>query len=136
MPPERLNDSVPIWFIETKADLGQPHGMGLPVSDGGFSARFSISAKTGDGLAGLESALLDAASQAMTGDGALTITRIRHRIILEAVIADLDAAVAAREEEVIAELLRRAGDALGRLSGRIDVEDVLDQLFLEFCIGK
>ena len=135
-PPVLANDSVPIWFVGTKADLGQRNDAALSPSGEAFAAGFSISAKIGDGLGGLESALQDAASTAMSGDAAVAITRLRHKILLEAAVADLDAALAAREEEVVAELLRRAGDALGRLIGRIDVEDVLDQLFGEFCIGK
>jgi tRNA modification GTPase len=131
-----LSDSVPIWFVGTKADLGIRHGAAILPADDKFAAAFSISAKTGDGLAGLEVALQEAASKAMTGDEALTITRLRHKVLLAAAVGDLDAALAAREEEVVAELLRRASDALGRLTGRIDVEDVLDQLFGEFCIGK
>ena len=39
-------------------------------------------------------------------------------------------------DELAADLLRSAGEAIGRLTGRIDVEDVLDRLFGEFCIGK
>jgi tRNA modification GTPase len=135
-PASVLNDSVPIWFVGTKADLGNPDDSARLPFVSKFAARFSISAKTGDGFAGLESALQEAASKAMTGDTALTITRLRHKALLEAVVTDLDAALAAKEEELIAELLRRASDALGRLTGRIDVEDVLDQLFGEFCIGK
>ena len=135
-PPEPLNDSVPIWFVETKTDLENPQGVPLSPSGAEFSAGFRISAKTGEGLAVLESALHDAAATAMSGDGAFTITRLRHKVLLEAVATDLDAALAAKEEEVVAELLRQASDSLGRLIGRIDVEDVLDQLFLEFCIGK
>ena len=139
-PPEDsasvLNDSVPIWFVGTKADLGNPDDAARLPFVNKFAARFSISAKTGDGLAGLESALRETASKAMTGDAAFTITRLRHKALLEAAVADLDAALAAKEEEVVAELLRRASDALGRLVGRIDVEDVLDRLFGEFCIGK
>jgi tRNA modification GTPase len=131
-----LSDSVPIWFVDTKSDLGCPDSRARLPDLKKFAARFSISAKTGAGLAGLETALLAAASKAMSGDAAFTITRLRHKILLKEVVADLDAALAAREEEVVAELLRRAGDALGRLTGRIDVEDVLDQLFGEFCIGK
>ncbi len=142
-PQDRLNDSapalsdsVPIWFVGTKADLGERDDARRLPTDVEVAARFSISAKTGDGLAGLEAALREAASKAMTGDGAFMITRHRHKVLLEAVVADLDAALAAADEEVVAELLRRASDALGRLTGRIDVEEVLDRLFGEFCIGK
>ncbi|TDI56952.1 MAG: tRNA uridine-5-carboxymethylaminomethyl(34) synthesis GTPase MnmE [Alphaproteobacteria bacterium] len=136
MPPEPLNDSVPIWFVGTKTDLGNPASPALSPCDEKYAARFSISAKTGDGLAGLESALQEAASKAMTGDAAFTITRLRHKVLLEAVVADLGAALGVSQDEIVAELLRRAGDSLGRLTGRIDVEDVLDRLFAEFCIGK
>ena len=131
-----LNDSVPIWIVATKSDLGSGDGVPDLPGDKKSAGKFSISAKTGDGLARLESALRDAASEAMTGDAALTITRIRHKVILAEIVADLDAALAAPEDVVVGELLRRAGDGLGRLTGRIDVEDVLDQLFGEFCIGK
>jgi tRNA modification GTPase len=39
-------------------------------------------------------------------------------------------------EEIAAEELRLAARALGRVTGRVDVEDVLDQVFRNFCIGK
>ncbi len=42
----------------------------------------------------------------------------------------------ATADEITADLLRAASEAIGRLSGRVDVEDVLDRLFGEFCIGK
>ena len=135
-PPDSMNDSAPIWLVGTKADLGYRDDAPRLPDVNQFAARFAISAKTGEGLAGLECALRDVASEAMTGDAAIMISRLRHKELLQAAVADLDAALAAREEEVIAELLRRASDALGRLTGRIDVEDVLDRLFGEFCIGK
>jgi tRNA modification GTPase len=39
-------------------------------------------------------------------------------------------------EELVAEELRLAARALGRLTGRVDVEDILDVIFRDFCIGK
>jgi tRNA modification GTPase len=45
-------------------------------------------------------------------------------------------AVASQGEELVAEELRAAADSLGRLLGRVDVEDVLDAIFREFCVGK
>ena len=39
-------------------------------------------------------------------------------------------------EDIVAEELRRAATALGRLTGRVDVEDILDVIFRDFCIGK
>ena len=65
------------------------------------------------------------------------IVRARHRAALTACSQALAAALGDyAEPEIRAEELRRAGDALGRVSGRIDVEDVLDAVFREFCIGK
>ena len=42
----------------------------------------------------------------------------------------------AGQVELRAEDLRRAATALGRVTGRVDVEDVLDQIFARFCVGK
>ena len=43
---------------------------------------------------------------------------------------------ASSREDIIAEELRSAGQSLGRLTGRVDVEDILDVIFRDFCIGK
>jgi tRNA modification GTPase len=67
------------------------------------------------------------------------VTRPRHRYALENVVGALDRAVsepAPVREDVVAEELRLACRALGRLTGRVDVEDVLDVVFRDFCIGK
>jgi len=65
------------------------------------------------------------------------ISRQRHKIELTACLGELRASL---EESLDLELrtdhLRRAGDALGRLTGRIDTEDLLDVIFSEFCVGK
>ena len=69
------------------------------------------------------------------------VTRARHRHSLEETVAALDRAVAeaaksGAREELIAEELRAAATTLGRLTGRVDVEDILDVIFRDFCIGK
>jgi tRNA modification GTPase len=65
-------------------------------------------------------------------------TRARHFAELEAAAASIETVVFATDApiELRAEDLRKAGDALGRLTGRIDVEDLLDVIFSEFCVGK
>ncbi|HVZ52601.1 MAG TPA: tRNA uridine-5-carboxymethylaminomethyl(34) synthesis GTPase MnmE, partial [Pseudolabrys sp.] len=67
------------------------------------------------------------------------VTRERHRHALEATLAALrralDPALHGRED-LLSEELRLAAQALGRLTGRVDVEDVLDVIFRDFCIGK
>jgi tRNA U34 5-carboxymethylaminomethyl modifying GTPase MnmE/TrmE len=66
------------------------------------------------------------------------ITRERHRSHLQAAHAALARALAedVGREEIIAEELRLASRALGRLTGKVDVEDILDVIFRDFCIGK
>jgi tRNA modification GTPase len=66
------------------------------------------------------------------------ITRERQRRLLEDTAAALERSVAAigHGEELAAEDLRAAAYSLGRLLGRVDVEDILDVIFREFCIGK
>ena len=71
-----------------------------------------------------------------TTNGAL-ITRERHRQHIVECLACLDRFLATPyQSEIAAEDLRRAVMAIGRILGRIDVEDVLDVLFTDFCIGK
>jgi tRNA modification GTPase len=66
------------------------------------------------------------------------ITRERHRFDLAAAKESLERALAEDpdNEELVAEELRLASRALGRLTGKVDVEDVLDVIFRDFCIGK
>jgi tRNA modification GTPase len=68
------------------------------------------------------------------------LTRARHREALEdcraALERFLDAADSDKTPELAAEDLRLAARALGRITGRVDVEDVLDAIFRDFCIGK
>ena len=67
------------------------------------------------------------------------VTRARHRQALAETVAALDRGLAqgtSGHEELIAEELRAAATTLGRLTGRVDVEDILDVIFRDFCIGK
>ncbi len=98
---------------------------------------FAISARDGTGLG----ALLDHLRDLVTGDlgvsgSAPILTRLRHRRALEDCRDGLIRALAAHEVALAAEDLRLAIRALGRITGRVDVEDLLDVIFKEFCIGK
>ncbi len=96
----------------------------------------AISVKTGQGLADLEARLAEWVASRYSASAAPALTRARHRTALEDCRVCLKRAAAAREVELAAEDLRLAVRALGRITGRVDVEDLLDLIFRDFCIGK
>ena len=93
-----------------------------------------ISAKTGAGI----TALWDEIKQILTDSfaGGAAITRERYRVALTECVAHLQNALSAPELELKTEDLRLAARALGRITGRIDVDELLDVIFRDFCIGK
>ena len=105
-----------------------------------FPARavVAVSAKTGEGMPELLDLLQTAARDSfMVNAGeAPVITRARHRAALEECLAALGRFEAAGQAELAAEDLRLAARALGRITGRVDVDDILDVIFRDFCIGK
>ncbi len=115
--------------VLNKIDLAKPQA-GL--------ADVSVSAKTGAGQDALIALLADRAGELLSsGAGSPAITRTRHRIELEAGQAALERFGDPKlSPELKAEELRIAARHLGRLTGRIDVEEVLGAIFAEFCIGK
>lgn len=115
--------------VRTKVDLHDSSD-----SDSKRLNAIDVSAMTGAGLAELRAAIADKLGLAMPRQPLLARARQRHE--LAATLAALQAALKEGEAELKAELLRQAGDALGRLTGRIDVDDWLDVIFREFCIGK
>ncbi|NBN80183.1 tRNA uridine-5-carboxymethylaminomethyl(34) synthesis GTPase MnmE [Microvirga tunisiensis] len=127
-------ESVPVWLVRTKTDL-ETH----PKQDSSETAQdFPVSVATGVGLAALLEALARFAGDTFGRGEALVATRERHRHHLQSCLAGLDRALQLSHlpAELRAEELRSAGDSLGRITGRIDVEDLLDVIFREFCIGK
>ena len=99
---------------------------------------YLISAKAGKGVDRLLTALAAYAREYFSGAETGVITRLRHREALDRTVAALDRALneTGGREELIAEDLRAAATTLGRLTGRVDVEDILDVIFRDFCIGK
>jgi tRNA modification GTPase len=87
-------------------------------------------------LPALLAALEKEAATRMGGDDAPLLTRARHRAALEDCVAALDRALAGGAAELVAEDMRLAARSLGRITGRVGVEDILDIIFREFCIGK
>jgi tRNA modification GTPase len=100
---------------------------------------FNLSAVTGEGFDHLLAQLACQAEDFLGGAEQALVTRERHRHALEEVLAALrraQTAEVALREDLLAEELRIAARALGRLTGRVDVEDILDVIFRDFCIGK
>ena len=95
-----------------------------------------LSCTTGDGLDDFVAALGDAAAARLQPAGTPALTRARHRAALTDCADALARYVPAAAAELQAEELRLAMRALGRITGRVDVEDLLDVIFSEFCIGK
>jgi tRNA modification GTPase len=123
--------AVPVWVVRNKIDLGE----GKP-DVGNFD--FQISASRGDGIRELIAALvLFTQNYFGSGEGGL-IGRERQRKLLQQTVDLLRRSISetGRGEECVAEDLRAAAQSLGRLLGRVDVEDVLDAIFRDFCIGK
>jgi tRNA modification GTPase len=124
-------DAVPTWTVRTKIDL-EAAGQGAGDCD------FRISASRGDGVKELIAALVGFAQNYFgSGEGGL-ISRERQRKLLQQTAELLRCSIseAGKGEEFIAEDLRAAAQSLGKLLGRVDVEDILDTIFREFCVGK
>lgn len=125
-----LRGGQQVLVLATKCDLAAP-----PLSIAGHPT-LPTSAQTGQGLAELKASLAEFAQrQAGLGD-APALTRTRHRAALTEATARLEDAERARLPELVAEDYRAALHALGRLTGRVEVEQVLDSVFRDFCIGK
>lgn len=106
-----------------------------PAEIGGRAVR-PLSALTGQGLPELLFDIETLLRDKLAATSAPSLTRARHRASVEACVAALERAAAGGPQELVAEDLRLAARALGRITGRVDIEDVLDSLFREFCIGK
>jgi tRNA modification GTPase len=129
------NEAKKEWFIQNKADLIYPDGEPLENAN----RVFKISALTGLGMDQLVSALARYAADAFSAGEPALVTRQRHRDTLREAADAFGRALAlgaGAPEELVAEELRLAARALGRLTGRVDVEDILDVIFRDFCIGK
>ncbi|SMF62691.1 tRNA modification GTPase trmE [Azospirillum oryzae] len=95
-----------------------------------------VSAHTGAGLKALEEALTAFSADRLAIGSAPSLTRARHRAALTECRGSLLRALDAPLPELAAEDVRLASRALGRITGRVDVEDLLDVIFRDFCIGK
>lgn len=133
IPPEGEETDAPsarrLLKVGTKTDLNRNR----------HDCDLMISASTGEGLSDLIAALEHEAESAL-GQGDAILTRERHRKALERAYHSLEAGrgllISQGPLELTAEEVRLAARAVGEITGRVDVEDVLDRLFSSFCIGK
>lgn len=136
-----------IWLSDaTLSEAAPPTELGrhvLPVANKadlvpGLNAKLAVSAKTGTGLDELTRTLSDMARKRIGVAEEPAITRARYREHLNRCMQALQAFMTSAETdmELRAEDLRQAANALGRITGRVDVEDVLGEIFARFCIGK
>ncbi len=96
-----------------------------------------LSLKTGHGVPELLEALKTLVAQRLESPSdSPALTRPRHRHALGEALASLHQAETASQAELFAEDLRLAMRAIGRITGAVDVEEILDSVFRDFCIGK
>ena len=129
---DAADDMALDWRSAADMRLANKSDVARPDDDGALR----LSAKTGDGAEALLAALGRLVLQ-KTGSGeSAPVTRARHFAILREVLAHIEAAQQADALELAAEDLRLAQRALGRMTGTVDVEQLLDVVFADFCIGK
>jgi tRNA modification GTPase len=127
--------SAGVWRIVNKVDL-------LPLTDRAKLREsenvYFVSSTIGTGISELLNAIRNFCEGFFSPEPAL-VTRERQRGHLNdtaAAIRNAKEAAAQGREEIVAEHLRLATRSLGKLLGRVDVEDILDIIFRDFCIGK
>jgi tRNA modification GTPase len=129
--PDTVDDAFPIVSAEEIAVFNKCDLAANP-------AAWRVSARTGEGIPALRE-YLTGRVRALAGIGeAAGFTRERQESAGRAALMHLRAAAApaAKPMETLAEELRAAAHQIGRISGRVDVEDLLDTIFSDFCIGK
>jgi len=135
---ERSHPSAECWMVLNKTDLLSAAAVADAARLAGSHRLLTISAKTGEGTDALLQALGEFGEVFFTSTPGI-VTRERHRVALREARQALEAALRlgpGGAEELIAEQIRVAARAMERLSGRIGVEDILDVIFRDFCIGK
>lgn len=124
--PEAL-EHIPTYVVWNKQDMYPS-----TTVQGGYA----VSAKTGAGIHTLWSDITNYLKETFAPRGNGAITRERYRVALTACVKSLRSAMVAEELELKAEDLRLAARALGRITGRIETDELLDVIFRDFCIGK
>lgn len=133
--------AAPVVVVETKCDRGGERGQGA-AGEGRIAGRVRVSVETGEGLDRLRALLPELVYSAVVraGSESPVITRRRHARALGTARREVDAFRRGLREGLPAEVasthLRSAETALEELLGTVSVDDVLDVVFREFCVGK
>ncbi|RWC07945.1 MAG: tRNA uridine-5-carboxymethylaminomethyl(34) synthesis GTPase MnmE [Mesorhizobium sp.] len=122
-----VSAGAPVLRIGTKSDIAD-------VGAGAYD--LVISSRDGSGLGRLLDEIGSRAAAAVGEAGDVLPSRMRHVELLREAIDFLRAALSGHSQELRAEELRLAAERLGRIVGAVDVEDLLDVIFSQFCIGK
>ena len=122
--------------LRNKCDIDSDRIYSRPTADD--YPILAISAKTGAGFDRLVDCITDIAMTIQSSGENAIITRARHRQALVEIVDVLSKVLDTPDlaDELIAENLRICTRELGRLTGRVDVEDLLDVIFNDFCVGK
>ncbi|WP_371827978.1 tRNA uridine-5-carboxymethylaminomethyl(34) synthesis GTPase MnmE [Commensalibacter papalotli (ex Servin-Garciduenas et al. 2014)] len=120
------------FWIRTKKDID----VSRETLDRNDNKILFISVKTGKGIDHLKQVLAEKAKFLTARQGPPPLTRVRHRLGIEECVQHLEEAQRLDWPELRGEELRLAMQSLGRLTGTIGVEDLLDTIFSQFCIGK
>ena len=138
LPAINVASETAAWLVVNKMDLVAEEPRRIESRFDTKEVVNFVSSKTGAGVDELVNAVAGFAERFFTPEPAL-VTRERQRAHLKETVLALQGAQRAAQdgrEEIMAEQLRLATRALGKLLGRVDVEDVLDVIFRDFCIGK
>lgn len=137
VPPAPPPQATRVITVRTRTDrLASGAQIDAPKLSTETASALSISAHTGEGMEQLIKTLAAEASR-LAGEPAL-VTHARQRHWVSDAIGHLRSVIAAdgKSEELVAEDIRQAVQAMGRITGRVGVEEVLDRIFKNFCIGK
>jgi tRNA modification GTPase len=113
--------------VLNKCDLGDSLGLLTAIR---------ISVKSGQGMDVLISRLQELLGSLIPSHEPSVISRVRHRQALTHALNHLQQFEKEKEIELQCEELRRAAQEIGKVTGKIDIESVLDEIFRSFCIGK
>ena len=139
-------DEIITWGSQTSLILLNKSDMGLVATEKRYTTNcafektvLSISAKDGSGLGDFETRLGELIQNLNCTSSSITLTRVRHQQAVRQAVEHLEAGLhlsVANQTELVAEEFRSATSALSRILGHVDIEDILDHIFSNFCIGK